>query len=217
MLIYAILNVRHHLPSDWPIQVFHGSENAEFLRNSSLSEYIKSGQIILNETAAYGKQYSGSAWTNWMLTNISFWQKVIGEKVLFFQMDTLFCSNTPHKITDYLRWDFIGAPWHKKFNLPVSVGNGGFSLRNKTLSMKLLKLKPYDGSVPEDVWYSMHFHLVNGTVAPLEVARTFSVESIYYDRPVGMHKPFMTFEENKRFCATCPESGLVHPHCGRKF
>ncbi|CAF0884594.1 unnamed protein product [Didymodactylos carnosus] len=219
MLIYTILNIRHHLPNEWPIQIFHGKENYQFLLNSTLSTYIKLQQIILHELTPFTGHQGWGWYTNHMLTNLSFWEKILGEKVLFFQMDTLFCANTPHRITDYLVYDFIGAPWHSKFHLPpgIIVGNGGFSLRNKNKTIKLLKMKPYDGAVPEDVWYSMYFHLVNATIAPLEVAKTFSVESIFYERPVAMHKPVLDDHEIKRLCVTCPESGLIFPFCGRKY
>ena len=59
-----------------------------------------------------------------------------GEKILIYQEDSiLFRSN----IDMFLHYDYIGAPFPKYQNdTPNGVGNGGFSLRSKSIMIKIL-------------------------------------------------------------------------------
>ena len=43
--------------------------------------------------------------TNALFTDAQFWKQIRGEKILLFQIDSIMCSNSPHKITDYLQYD----------------------------------------------------------------------------------------------------------------
>jgi hypothetical protein len=50
-----------------------------------------------------------------------------------------------------------------------------------------------------------------GTVAPANVSKTFSVESIYYEKPLGVHKIIINGPELKKFCYNCSEARLIPP------
>ena len=209
-IIAIVHNVNHHIPSTWPIQMFHGKDNKHFIINSTLAPLIASGKVFLtlmDEIFDRGR-------TDSLLTSPAFWKRVRGEKILFFQIDSAMCSNSPHKITDFLQYDYIGAPWDLSFftfDKQYRVGNGGFSLRTRSKILELLALVPYDPKIPEDVWYAQNMHRVNGSIPSIEIAKTFAVESMYYERPVGVHR----FPWHCRFRAdlakTCPESMLVMP------
>lgn len=211
LLVTIVLNVIQNIPKDWPIQIFHCKSNAQFIKRSRLSTFIESGKIVLSELNDYKGNFTH--YTNTVFTNVSFWEQVRGEKVLFFQIDSVMCSNSPHKITDYLQYDFIGAPW--SFQEP-RVGNGGFSLRSKKKTLILLEKMNYStlrysGDVNEDVWYSKHMSSV-GFIAPLDVAKTFSVESTFYNNPLGVHKMGITRAELKKLYQACPEARLIPPY-----
>ncbi|CAF1521101.1 unnamed protein product, partial [Rotaria sordida] len=100
------------------------------------------------------------------------------------------CSNSPHKITDFLQYDFIGAPWDPSWFGPSEhlVGNGGFSLRSRSKILALLSVSPWHKETQEDVWYSLNLHRVNGLIAPVNIAKTFSVETVYYESPLAVHR-----------------------------
>jgi hypothetical protein len=208
LIVTVVHNVNQHIPSTWPIQIFHGKENENFIRNSTLAPLIASGKIFLSlMEEVYGKNR-----TNELLTTRKFWERVRGEKVLFFQIDSIMCSNSPHKITDFLQYDYIGAPWDPSwfgFSKVELVGNGGFSLRSRSKLLALLAVLPYDRKMPEDVWYALNLRRVNGTVAPMNVAKTFAVESICYDRPLGAHRPYLKCSIQAKLSQTCPESMMV--------
>jgi hypothetical protein len=212
-IIAVVRNVNNHIPSSWPIQIFHGKENEHFIRNSTLAPLIATGKVFLtlmNETFGEGR-------TNELLTTPAFWKRVRGEKILFFQIDSAMCSNSQHKVTDFLQYDYIGAPWDLSwfsFNKTHRVGNGGFSLRTRSKILALLALVPYDNKMPEDVWYAQNMHRVNGSIPPVEIAKTFAVESVYYDRPLGVHKSGWTRKFRAKLSRTCPESMLITPKGG---
>ncbi|CAF2078051.1 unnamed protein product [Rotaria magnacalcarata] len=209
-ILTIVHNVNRHIPSSWPIQIFHGKENQYFIKNSTLASLIASGKIFLT---LMEEVYDRSR-TNELLTDPKFWQRVRGEKILLFQIDSAMCSNTPHKITDFLQYDYVGAPWDPSwfaYNKAYLVGNGGFSLRSRSKILALLALTKYDFKMPEDVWYAQNLHRVNGSIASVEIAKTFSVESMYYERPLGVHRfPLRCSVQTKLF-AICPEAKMVMP------
>ena len=110
---------------------------------------------------------------------------------------------------DFLRYDYIGAPfplpsdnfsYRDSFGNLVRVGNGGFSLRSKkliSLSNKLnLPWKSYFGYYNEDgfiVCHNRHIYEESGCVfAPIDVAARFSHENTIDEnigiKPFGFHK-----------------------------
>jgi hypothetical protein len=209
-IITVVRNVNDNIPSSWPIQIFHGKENEHFIRNSTLSPLIASGKVFLTlMEELYGRNR-----TNELLTTPAFWKRVRGEKILLFQIDSAMCSNSPHKITDFLQYDYIGAPWNTSwfsFDKKYLVGNGGFSLRTRSKILALLALVPYTRRMPEDVWYAQNMHRVNGSIPPVEIAKKFAVESVYYDRPLGVHRLGWVPEFSTELARTCPESVLIRP------
>ena len=213
-LIVIVHNVNHHIPAMWPIQMFHGQDNENLIRNSTLAPLIESGKIFLtmmNETYQRNR-------TNELLTTAAFWQRVRGEKILFFQIDSVMCSNSPHKITDYLEYDYIGAPWDKlwfSFDKKYLVGNGGFSLRTRSRVLALIQSIPYDRALPEDVWVAQNIHRVNGSVAPIHIAKTFAMESLIYDRPLAVHRFIWSKKLRTEVSSRCPEALLIMPDDGR--
>ncbi|CAF1040320.1 unnamed protein product [Rotaria sordida] len=127
------------------------------------------------------------------------------------------CSNSPHKITDYLSYDYIGAPWDPswfKYSKTNLVGNGGFSLRSRSKILALLALVSYHRKVPEDVWYAVNLHRVNAKIAPVAVAKTFAVETVYYERPMGVHLSILSCQMRSKLIQTCPEALMImSPKC----
>jgi hypothetical protein len=209
-LVAIVHNNNQHLPSSWPIQIFHGKDNEKFIRNSTLAPLITTGKVFLTlMEVVYDRER-----TNELLTTPAFWKRIPAEKILFFQIDSVMCSNSPHKITDFLQYDYIGAPWDFPwfpFTRQYSVGNGGFSLRTRSKTLALLALIPYDKNTPEDVWYAQNMHRVNGSIPSVEIAKTFAVESVYYERPLGVHRFPWDCGFRTKLAETCPESMLIMP------
>ncbi|CAF3483366.1 unnamed protein product [Adineta steineri] len=100
------------------------------------------------------------------------------------------------------------------FNKTYLVGNGGFSLRSRSKILALLQLIQYDSFPPEDVWYAQNLHRVNASIAPVHIAKTFAVESVFYERPVGVHRFTWGCKFRRKISETCPESVMVLPNEG---
>ncbi|CAF1148086.1 unnamed protein product [Didymodactylos carnosus] len=114
--------------------------------------------------------------------------------------------------SDYLEYDYVGAPWN--LSNPRAVGNGGFSLRSRSKTLEVLEIREYAGRGNEDEWYSVYLHDVNAKFAPSSVARTFAVETQYYRQPMAIHKPiYLKPLQTKQLCTMCPEAKHILKDC----
>lgn len=92
---------------------------------------------------------------------------------------------------EYLKWDYIGAPWYPGGKGPGYVGNGGFSLRSRKLLAATPHLSTLAGE-PEDMTICVHqFYALHTQhdiqVAPVDLAKEFSCEYGAYRRSFGFH------------------------------
>ncbi len=172
-----IHNVANTLPG-CTIHVFHGINNEQFVRNkcSDLSQvqfhHLKQYNLSLDEY-------------NRLLTDTKFYQLFDTEYVLIFQTDSMLFPHSPFQITDFLEYDYYGAPW--KWS-PKCGGNGGLSLRKVSAMIQVLKdhKLPTHEYVPEDLFFAS----LPLRFPQLEVAQRFSVESMLHPTPFGTHKPW---------------------------
>ena len=97
--------------------------------------------------------------------------------VLLIQYDG-FVLNPMAWSDDFLKYDYIGAPWW--FHEGNNIGNGGFSLRSKKFLNLTSQLDQIKITEPEDVFVCRtHFHhMVNQGIkfAPYHIANIFSLE-----------------------------------------
>lgn len=166
------------LPSDWGLTFFGSKENEEIVKYIAPDcNFIKLPQSLTRVFNA--REY------NEFITSPGFWGAVPYDKVLIFQHDSKLLR---HGITDFLEWDYVGAPW-KHINLVG--GNGGLSLRSKEMMLKCISFMQFDFARDgnEDVYYCRLLPRVGGNVAPRHIAQQFSVETIFYPTPIGCHAP----------------------------
>jgi hypothetical protein len=115
-------------------------------------------------------------------------------------------------VEDFFECDFFGAPIDAKYGEEY---NGGLSLRNPALFLTITEEVDFQssGAEFEDQWfYSEAKKLVaQGVTLPTkEVAERFSVETIYYDKPLGYHQP-QRWQKAKMndIKEWCPEVGML--------
>lgn len=122
--------------------------------------------------------------------------------------DDGFVVNSEKWNSEFLKYDYLGAPWpipndnfsyRDFFGNLIRVGNGGFSLRSKKLLSIATELnlewKNYFGFYNEDGFFTCHNRHIyeqNGCIfAPLDVAKYFSheveIEETKGITPFGFH------------------------------
>ncbi|CAF1083373.1 unnamed protein product [Adineta steineri] len=214
LLVNAVINVLQHIPIDWKVQIITPHQHWLFYKKSSLSSLIQANRVFLTPLEQTRNGLSSGDFINPILTSASFWHQVQGDKVLFFQTDSVLCSNSLYNLTDFLQYDFIGAPW--------SWGgccNGGLSIRNRQKILQMLESSCIHyqlHTLNEDGWFTNNLPDFNGSVAPTSVAKRFSVETMYHSRPFGVHKPHLNTigqTNMKHLCNECPEVSTITPDC----
>ena len=197
---YLIKRTIMFLSSDWNHTVVCGRENVYMVREivNRLCDKLQSKiRIIETPSCTSINDY------NEMLLNPKFWNQFKGEKLLVYQEDTCLFHGD---IEAFLKYDYIGAPWPKgQEENNLLVGNGGFSLRSKSKLLECLaQVAPQSLELPEsvdairrgvgltspaeDVYFTrVMIEEELGTVAPWDVARSFSQESQKSASPLGGH------------------------------
>ena len=195
---FIIRNTIVKLGSDWSHTIVCGNQNYDFMNKmcNTISPNIKIIKINLDNLLV--NDY------NILLTSVNFWNLFKGEKLLIYQEDSIMFKNN---INDFLIYDYIGAPFPKYVNdTPNLVGNGGFSLRNKTKMIHVINKISINDTIfnsstlhymknsglttaPEDVYFSKNMQeLKIGIVANYESALSFSTESVANKHSLGGHK-----------------------------
>ncbi len=119
--------------------------------------------------------------------------------ILIVQVDG-FIVNPKGWDSNFLRYDYIGAPWHPKqlqetANLTYLVGNGGFSLRSRKLhefirdDATITQLHPEDVSICQK--YRGYLEDNGFKFPPVHVAHGFSCENTIWNGAFGHHNYFL--------------------------
>lgn len=176
----TILNLK-----DWNHTIVCGNNNYDMIK--AMCELIhkdvptKIKIIKLDVGNMIVSQYSD------MLKTKTFWDRFVGEKLLLYQEDTLLFHGN---IDGFLKYDYVGAPWRIiNYKSNSFVGNGGFSLRSKSVMLSCISLTTsMHEPLPEDVYFAKIITKYNvGNIAPKYIAKMFSQEQELGDNPVGGH------------------------------
>lgn len=190
-------NFRNTFP-EYPMFIFHGTQNALFVRKITRN-------IPLVTLKNIGKSNLGRDEYNLYVTSRTFYTTFESYDYMFmFQTDSMVCPHSPFDITRFLKYDYIGAPW-AWFDNGVKGGNGGLSLRKVSAmltSVDKYKFVPNGTHFNEDLFFSR----LPLKFPPRHIAQQFSVESVYYETPFAMHKPwcYLTDEQIAKLALYAP-------------
>jgi hypothetical protein len=196
-LEFLIRNTILKLGTDWSYTVVCGLDNYDFI--TEMCNKIHPNIKIIK---THYNQLNQSTYSTF-LASLDFWNLLTGKKILIYQEDScIFKKN----IQQFLKYDYIGAPWHSKQNdNSYGVGNGGFSLRTKQCMIDVINtisihntefntstleyMKNAKMTVgPEDVYFSLNMIKYNiGKVAKRGDAFNFSTESLANLNSLGGH------------------------------
>ena len=198
-LPFVINNVMSVLSDDWHLQIFHGTDNFEYINEfvSHENYFDKTTFTNLNIKSITADDSS----LDIMLTT-NFWNQVVADNVLYFECDTMLCTNSKYKVEDYMHHNYIGGWWGFPFHISSleqtydRVMNGGVSFRKKKFMIDIIenKLEEYlarGGNPCEDYFVSA---CVTDRPKVKEVL-SFSIDSSYMyplddNAPFGLHKPW---------------------------
>ena len=225
-LPFVLNNVMSILPDEWNLQIFHGSNNLDYINeiihNTEYSDKVTLSNLNIDSISQQDTNLEI------MLTE-NFWNQVIAETVLYFECDTMLCPNSEYKIEDFEHFDYIGGYWGNILGVLDSkyerVMNGGLSIRKKSFMLDIIKneLQIYldnGGNSCED--YFVSAMLKNHPT--YEEVLSFSIDNGYMypinnKAPFGLHKPWGVdpkkghgkyYDEIKQVCEGVEELGRLN-------
>lgn len=155
-------------------------------------------------------------------------------RLLMFQPDSILCSKATVAVDDFLEWDYIGAPVDPRYVSGDRPNprryNGGLCIRNPRLFLDIsrqfnfsadLHSGPIEVDLPlhhrfEDHWFMYRLQempelLAQTKLPPDDVAGRFSVETLFYDEPLGYHQPHRwQADRYDEIVKWCPEVGMIY-------
>ena len=187
---FVLRNFLENLDSRWRIMVFHGTENATFVKEAIAASPTPSRVSTVNMgiTNLTKEEYSA------YMMSTEFLYKIPTEVFLIFQSDSMICPEFKDTIDRFIEYDYVGAPWPAdrfptKYNKNGSlVGNGGLSLRRKTKMLEILENCEVAAGIPEDVYFALPCKAVHLYKPTDGVAAEFSMEMTYSPKSWGIHR-----------------------------
>lgn len=187
-LSFVLENFTSNLSDEWSFIIFHGNQNIDFvidIVDTKLKAHKNRIQLINLKV----DNLSIDDYNRLFKYNKEFYAHIPTETFLVFQTDTIIFKKHRHLINEFLKYDYVGAPWgyHPRENL--AVGNGGLSLRKKSKMLEIMESEG-ESDAPEDVYFSDPKHVSIYKPSKQE-AMFFSVEQIFHPVSFGCHKPWM--------------------------
>lgn len=185
-LEYVLRNVMHFLGPGWGLQIYASKTNYTYatdIVNGWGAVYMHELNVTDLDLASY----------NHFKKSRRFWSSVKGKHQLCFEVDSLLRRR---EVGAYLEYDYIGAPWREDLSVAkdIRVGNSGMSLRQRWAMLDVIEnCNTQPGVIPlEDVFFSVHLSRRPDRykMPGFDIAKRFSVESVFEPDPVAIHKPW---------------------------
>jgi len=184
-LAFVLKNMASLLPDGWKILIFHGNTNGEFVQD--IIAQMENPSRFLTPIS-FDVDNLSIAQYNAILMSSAFYKCIPTETMLIFQTDTMILE--PTYLEAFLSYDYVGAPWKSG-----GVGNGGLSVRKKTKMIAVTQtVLPCE--VNEDVYFAMQ-PIIPLSKPSFQEAQKFSVETVFYEQPFGIHAPWKHLNEHE--------------------
>ncbi|KAJ3024338.1 hypothetical protein HKX48_000013 [Thoreauomyces humboldtii] len=210
-LLPVIIHFAGVLGPTWPIHVFKGRQNSDlFAGSAAIQRLVQSGRIVMHDLPK-DAVFSSHTDVSRFLTKPWVWEQLLpADHALLFQADAMLCANSRYRPEDFLQYSLIGAPIDRQWGVGY---NGGLSLRHVPSVLRVIEKFDWNQTPGEfeDQWFFARMQLIEGTRLPTEQeAMPFSVETIWFDRPLGYHQPKRWQEARMgEILAYCPEVALA--------
>ena len=179
-LYFVLNNFLSNLSDDWSIIIFHGNQNIEYVTN--IVEKLKEKHTKIMKLIHLNVNNLDHITYSHLFMSETFYQYIPTETFLVFQTDSMIIKENKDLINSFLKYDYVGAPWKS-----TEVGNGGLSLRKKSKMLEIIRSKGHR-NMHEDTYFSLNIHPnISYDVPTFSEAKQFSVETVFYDSPFGIH------------------------------
>ncbi|TVY44111.1 hypothetical protein LSUB1_G001906 [Lachnellula subtilissima] len=218
-LVPLFLHFSTVLGPEWPIHIF--TTQSTIPASIPLKRAIASKHIIFRYLPP-NTQFKDHKEVSQFLTEPWLWEALApAERVLFFQADSILCANAPMRVDDFLEYDFVGAPINPDLPADDEGMNGGLSLRNRQMTLDIIAASSWIDELTnatnddpklayEDQWFYHKMKALGANLPDVETANKFSVETMWYDTPVGFHKiASWNMDRVKEIDQYCPEHRLA--------
>jgi hypothetical protein len=214
LLEQVIDNFDNIMDKSWDLYVFHGKSHTEFANNATKKIQGRNKFLIPLETDNLtAPEY------NRLFKDISFWNNVKAEHILIFQTDSVLCKNSPYKIEDFMKYDYIGCPYNDTFIGKIGkvwseehnfYGIGGLSYRNKSFMIDCInKHNNIDSGLPEDVLFSNCVADTQNKPETAKILNKFCTQFHGLDKSFGVHRP-INLSNKEKFSEYCPEINILY-------
>lgn len=187
-LVPIMLHFATILGPTWGMILFTLQERWIEPLSPAFQRFVEAGRIEVRYLPP-DTQLSNSQSFSSFLASPWIWEQVqSAQRVLLFQSDSILCSKAEARVEDYFRYDLVGAPIAEQYGQGY---NGGLSLRNPRIFLEITKETDFaaSGHGFEDQFFYSEIQKRGGNMPSVDVAKMFSVETIYYETPLGYHQP----------------------------
>lgn len=213
-LVPIILQFASVLAPWWTIIIFTLEEHWKMPPSSAFRRALAEQKVsirylppgtVLEESGAVSRFFAKP----WLWEQLQW-----ADRILLFQADSILCSRAETTVEDFLGYDYIGAPIAEEYGEGY---NGGLSIRNPSLFLRITQEANFEqsGEEFEDQWFykEAKARVEHGVQLPeADIAKTFSVETMYYDKPLGYHQPARWHADRMHDIeAWCPEVKMILP------
>ena len=183
-LEFVLKNALENLSDEWCVIIYCSNTNLQFVKDiihGSLSQYIARIQLI----HLLCDNLTWDDCNGLISTNFELYKYITTEMFLKFETDSMIFSKYKDYIYEFMKYDYVGAPFYDtRFG---GVGCGGQSLRNKAKMLEIMKTVKYMGQ-QEDVYF-IDNKIVPMNIPSMEIAMRFSISEVFSPESFGCHMP----------------------------
>lgn len=101
------------VPADWQLLYLGSTESlSRVSQSASIRHHQTDGKLELREVPQ-NASYKAQEQRNRLLTEDSFYKEYLpkAEWLLMYHADSILCANSRSDLNDWLKYDWVGAPW----------------------------------------------------------------------------------------------------------
>lgn len=188
-LSFVLQNFLDNLTDEWLFIIFHGNDNKEYIQDILLDlnftkDIFKIKLVNLNVNIGDCNNNTNNNY-DYIWKNKGVYDYIPTDTFLIFKTNSVILNENKHLIYDYLNYDYVGAPWTDEV-----VGNGGLSLRKKNKMIEIIDKCEFSEKNEDEFFCRQNSVAINHP--SFEKSKQFSVETVFYHSPFGIHNCYKT-------------------------